>query len=258
MVHFAVTVALAGETGSEDLERVLAEVLAPFDENLVVPRYVKFTKAELIAHRRLEILEYRDTLYAEYISDPEAYRAKHVDYPQHVEHLRKFPEQLRWSDEQVYADAVRFESRENIGPAGEVYSEDNPQGHWDFWILGGRYGGRWTLVDDAARESSVGEPWRGVDAIAAERSLRAEIGLPEDPPRPEIGPRATDLARLRDIDPASHEPSPVLLTLDRVWHEREDMWRTRPDAPIKWARFYWEQMALLPPDTWLANVDCHV
>ncbi|QIS10078.1 hypothetical protein [Nocardia arthritidis] len=258
MVHFAVTVALPGETAPDDLERVLTEVLAPFDENLVVPRYVEFTKAELIEHRRREILEYRDTRYAEYVSDPEAYRAKHVDHPQHLEYLRNFPEQLRWSDEQVYADAITVYARDDIGPAGEVYSEDNPRSRWDAWALGGRYRGRWTLVDDAVRVSAAVEPCGGVNIVAMERRLRGEIGLPEDPLHAEPGLRATDLARLCDIDPASHTPSVTLLTLDGVWHERENRWTTDPDSATGWAVFYWGQVSLLPPGTWLANVDCHI
>ncbi|WP_458688944.1 hypothetical protein [Nocardia tengchongensis] len=52
MVHFAATVALRGETPFDDLDRTLAAAPAPFDEEIEVPRYVEFTRLELIAHAK--------------------------------------------------------------------------------------------------------------------------------------------------------------------------------------------------------------
>lgn len=73
MSHFTVTVALPGTIAESDIEAELAKVLAPFDENLEVPRYVKYTREQLIEKGRQGIAEFRDAGYAKYLKDPVAY-----------------------------------------------------------------------------------------------------------------------------------------------------------------------------------------
>ncbi len=55
------------------IEAELAKALAPFDENKEVPRYVKYTREQLIEEGREEIAKFRDTRYAEWLANPAAY-----------------------------------------------------------------------------------------------------------------------------------------------------------------------------------------
>lgn len=85
MSHFTVTVALPGTLTEDQIEAELAKALAPFDENKDVPRYVKYTREQLIEKGREEIEQYRDTRYAEWRADPAAYVAdcsniSHLEY----------------------------------------------------------------------------------------------------------------------------------------------------------------------------------
>lgn len=73
MSHFTVTVALPGTIAESDIEAELAKAMAPFDENKDVPRYVKYTREQLIEEGREEIAKFRDTRYAKWLEDPAAY-----------------------------------------------------------------------------------------------------------------------------------------------------------------------------------------
>lgn len=135
MSHFAV--AVFTETGGKTIE----ELLAPYDENKEVDRYVKYTKEQLIEKGRKEIEDYCNGTYAEFLKNPESYKAGSTNQ-NHINYLEnEFPKRLQWSDEQVYQEEIRFYEKENIGPDGEVYSEYNPLSKWDWWTKGGRWQG---------------------------------------------------------------------------------------------------------------------
>ena len=115
--------------------------LAPFDENLEVPRYVEYTKAQLIEKGRKCIEAYKNSRYAEYLKDKEAYKASRNN-ERHINYLEnEFPLKLNWTDEQVYQDQIDDYEADCIGEDGEVYSESNPQSKWDWWEVGGRWAG---------------------------------------------------------------------------------------------------------------------
>lgn len=86
MSHFTVTVALPGTVAPDDIETELAKAMAPFDEDLKVPRYVKYTREQLIEKGRQEIEGYKRTRYAEYLRDPAAY-AKECGNLRHLTYL---------------------------------------------------------------------------------------------------------------------------------------------------------------------------
>ena len=137
MSHFAVL--LIGN----DIE----EQLSKYDENLEIPRYIKYTKEELIANERESIEEYKNDTYAEYLSDPIKY-AENTTNENHLKYLKEeFPKKLTMTDEEIYELAIKWYDPEDIGENGEVYSTRNPDSKWDWYEVGGRYAGRIAVKD---------------------------------------------------------------------------------------------------------------
>ena len=66
MSHFAVAVF------TEPNGKTVDELLAPYDENIEMEPYIKYTKEEAIAAVRKEIEDYKNATYAEFIKDPES------------------------------------------------------------------------------------------------------------------------------------------------------------------------------------------
>lgn len=161
MSHFAVLV--IGDNIDEQLEK--------FDENLETPRYVKYTKEQLIAKERESIEDYKNKTYAKYLADPEAYAADCTN-ESHLEYLKnEFPKKLEWNDDEVYSEAIRFYEKAEIGPDGEVYSTRNPNSKWDWYQVGGRYAGRIVLKEGVEKEFEPEFSW-GWDAKAMEEVLK--------------------------------------------------------------------------------------
>ena len=118
------------------------ELLAPYDENIECEPYIKYTKAEAIAETRKYIERYKNGTYAEYLADPEAYKAKcqRFDNEHHFHYLEyEFPKKLKQTDEECYQDVAQFYDEEYIDEEGNLYSTYNPKSKWDWWEVGGRW-----------------------------------------------------------------------------------------------------------------------
>lgn len=160
MSHFAVIV--IGDNIESQLEK--------FDENLETPRYVKFTKEQLIAEGRKEIEDYKNGLYSEYLADPEKYTSE-CQNEAHINYItNEFPKKLEWTDEQVYQDQVENYEPEDIGKNGEVYSTRNPNSKWDWYEIGGRYAARLILKEGVTKETEPNFSW-GWDVKAKSEAL---------------------------------------------------------------------------------------
>lgn len=137
MSHFSV--AVFSRNGGNDVD----ELLAPFDENMRVDRYVSHTKEELIEIGKKNIQDYRDSVYAEYLRDPAKYlreRCENDHENRHYRYLRdEFPQRLSWTDEEIYQCEIDGYEPDEIGDDGEVYSTYNPQSKWDWYEVGGRF-----------------------------------------------------------------------------------------------------------------------
>ncbi len=161
MSHFAVLV--IGDN--------IDEQLAKFDENLDTPRYVKYTKEQLIAEKRKEIEDYKNTTYAKYLADPEGYAADCTN-ENHLEYLKNdFPKKLEMTDEELYAEGTKWYEEDEIGPEGEVYSTYNPNSKWDWYEIGGRYAGRLILKEGVEKEADPNFSW-GWDTDGIEEVLK--------------------------------------------------------------------------------------
>lgn len=137
MSHFAV--AVFTEPNGESLE----ELLAPYDENIEMEPYIKYTKEEAIAAVRKEIEDYKNTTYAEFIKDPEAYKEKWGGNEGHIKYLEnEFPERLNWTDEQCYEEKKGWFEDDMVDEDGNLLSTYNPNSKWDWYSIGGRFPGK--------------------------------------------------------------------------------------------------------------------
>ena len=154
MSHFAVLV--IGDNVEEQLTK--------YDENIVMEKYVKHTKEQLIAEEKKSIEDYKNTTYADYLADPVKY-AENVSNEKHLNYLKEdFPKTLEMTDEEIYQQAIKWEEPENIGPDGEVYSSYNPHSKWDWYEVGGRFAGQITVKDGVEIENpNFSWGWRDED-----------------------------------------------------------------------------------------------
>lgn len=303
MSHFTVTVALPGTIVESDIEAELAKALAPFDENKEVPRYVKYTREQLIEKGREEIESYRDTRYAEWLADPAAYiegttNITHLEYlagggdaltnhPDpavrtlyakaiitHEEFERalparlrdngprtpltfdeSFPAKLEWTDEQVYASEVRWES--DLGPDGEVYSEYNPDSQWDWYSIGGRWAGYWKVIEQAADTTELSH------AAWADRAFPLGTADQEYVDERNARPgRWVDVARKHDIEFEKDGATYAFLDSDGKWHQKGRMgwFGISSDEKVQeaWESEYTARVEAEADNAWFVLVDCHI
>lgn len=268
MSHATLTVALPGTLRADEIQSALDSVLERYDENREVPRYVKYTKAEVIALGRKEIEEYRDGRYAEYLADPAAYAAtcrndKHLAYLEGTAEDGGFPARLAWTDEQVYQYETQWYDPEDIGPEGEVYSERNPDAKWDWYVIGGRWAGYWIVHPKGDEAAALSAPaWQGrmfplsgADLEYAQR-MDARAGT------------RVDVARKMDIDfenpdiNGGHLETFAFLDSDGEWHEKGDMgWFGISHGDKEqdvWNEEYRALVAKESDNAWFVLVDFHI
>ena len=119
--------------------------LALYDENLKVP-HIK-TKEEHIAKIREDISRYEKTSYAQYLADPEKYEAN-TTLKVHLNYIKnEFPKKLKWTDEECYQEAIKWYDKDKINKDGSTNETYNPKSKWDWYALGGRWGGLLRLKD---------------------------------------------------------------------------------------------------------------
>lgn len=268
MSHFSVLVV------GPDVDRQLA----PFDENIEVPRYMLHTKAELIENTRREIEGYAKTTYAEYLSDPKKYAAGCTN-PGHLRYLEnEFPLKLKWTESQMYADAVRFYKKHNIGPKGEVYSTRNPQAKWDWHQVGGRFSDRLVVLKGQNTANSAPKGLVDWSKVHLSKSLLQENGRYWDLAFKKVRPTAEEakwfwerpeyLTRRyknrQNYARCNASFSTWAAIIGGVWYEKGDMgWWGLSDetdeAAVRWdLGFYDRFVAPLPNDALLTIVDCHI
>lgn len=140
MSHFSVAV-FTKEGGAS-----VKQLLEKYWENLETPKYIKYTKEQLIEKVKKEIKEFAQTTYAEFLKDKEAYMEKkmkdHHDphNDPHIKYLEnEFPKKLKWSDEEIYQNQLEYYDEEDISSDGGIYSTHNPHAKWDWYQIGGRW-----------------------------------------------------------------------------------------------------------------------
>ncbi len=212
------------------------EQLAPFNESLETPRYVKYTKEQLIEKSKNSIERYKNGTYAKFLENEEAYKADckndaHIDYLEN-----RFPKKLTWSDEEIYKNEIEDYEEDEIGENGEVYSTYNPKSKWDWYSLGGRWSGMIKLKDGAN-----GEIGRGSLVMANEAGI--------------------DQAKKGDIANFDELKTFAILK-DGEWFERGEMgwWGAIHDEKdeTKWDSEFKKLVESISDDTLISIYDCHI
>lgn len=218
MSHFVVYV-FSKENG-EDLE----ELLMPYDENMECEPYVKYTREEAIAEVRREIEQYKSTIYAEYVTDPEVYKEKH-DYadPSHFDYLEnEFPKRLEWTDEECFEDMKKWYDEEDIDEDGNIYSTYNPKSKWDWYVVGGRWS----------------------------KNLKTKNG------------EEVNVAYAKEVNWKENGAPFAFITPDGKWYERGEMgwWAavTNEKSSDDWDTEFYKMIKELDDDVVVTLVDCHI
>lgn len=216
MSHFAVYVFYKKDG------RNYEELLAPYDETLEYAPYIEFTKAQAIAKVREETEDYKNTIYAKYLADPEAYEAEHNN-EDHINYLREiFPKQLEWTDEECYQDKRKWYDDDMVDDEGNLLSTYNPNSKWDYY--------------------SVGGGWKN--------GLITKEG------------KATDEDYVSKIDWEKSGTPFAFITPNGVWHEKGKMgwWAIVSDekSDSSWDEEFHKAVEKLGNDVTVTLVDCHI
>ena len=221
-VHMTLTVALDGSIPPDRLRDELDQVMGRFDECL-----------EVALHR--DESPYAETFEAQLA------KAKASDRDNWTEGLTDAEIVERWNgDTNFYAD-------------GWPLTTSNPLGYWDWFVVGGRWGGSWVLKEGATNGPIATENH------ALGRSPEADAD------------RRTDNARLRDLEAESLVPTYAYVDLDGGWTHRwvgptreEAVSGTFPKDTSHWevgaegfAASFLKFIQDLPADTWLVQIDYH-
>ena len=266
MSHFSV--AVFSRNGGNDVD----EMLAPFDENMRVDRYVSHTKEELVEIGKKNIQDYRDSVYAEYLRDPAKYlreRCENDPENRHYRYLRdEFPQRLSWTDEEIYQCEIGGYEPDEIGDDGEIYSTYNPQSKWDWYEVGGRF----SHLLQCKKEIPLKDQAYALDVDFDGMKARKEKSLI---PYNEFISRNTlrKPEYLREMYPDEQTyiasmtcfSTYAVITPDGEWHAPGEMgwWGMSSDAPHErreWDLKYYERFIVpaIEHNWHITIVDCHI
>lgn len=246
MSHFCVMV--IGNDYEGQLER--------FDENLELPMHKVATKEDLIRDKRESLEYYKNTIYAKFLKDPEAYKAN-CSNDKHIEYLEvKFPKLLESTDEELYQRAIRSYKEDiedgctycEIHSDGSLWKTSNENAKWDWYVRGGRYRGRLKL-----KEPNPNAPlYTGWQYEENGEDKEYERLLAEG---------YCDQALVSEISNLQ-EIIPFAIVKEREWYESGKMgwWAvvTNEKDPHVWDEEVKKLIAELPQDTLITMVDCHI
>ena len=232
MSHYAVAVFHRADQDIDDL-------LAPYDEDIEVAPYIRYTKAEAIA------------------------RAKEFSITE------------GYTDEQLWQTmADNYDN--NTDDDGNIYTTYNPDSKWDWWVIGGRFSDMLTLKKGSLTDSAqVKDLDFSPDKEAYQRALRFWDIIVDHKPLEEgekkpinfykesyyreyYGDRET-YARYR-----SQFSTYAVVTPDGKWHGKGEMgWfacsSETADEAKDWEEHYKERFIdAADPDWYITIVDCHI
>lgn len=233
MSHFSLMVI------GDDLE----EQLTPFSAYFDMPRYLRYTKQQLIDSERASIEKYKNSIYANYLKDKDAYKRKYRS-PEHVDYLENIlPEKLKWTDEQIYANAIKRYRPSDIGVNGEVYSTYNLNTKYDYCEIGGRWPGLLKLKQGIKPIAKPDYFW-----ICSEKE-KAKL----------CSENRADIARKGDIENISEIVCFALLK-DGKWYEDDETldMEILCNKNSKWYAEFQSIIAGLPEDALITIIDCHI
>jgi hypothetical protein len=278
MSHYVVAVLTKEHPDEADFY----EILAKFDENITVPRYVSLTKEQIIEKKKKEYQEYKEGLYADYLKDPEGYRAKCKNDAHMVYISDTFPNViLKMNDEEIYQnfikdiptkDEIEYDEQEYIDEDGNLTSTYNPLSKWDWWSLGGRWSGELPL------KNGKGADWGKVSDVAWGNDIIPEEYIKEHPEvKSEYERLITEGGSWYNAEyykktyptieqyiknKVSFVPFAILMP-DGIWYEKGRMgWFGMSsetfDEAIEWYENFYDKFIKDYQDYYVTLIDCHI
>ena len=150
MSHYTVAV-FSDKNGSD-----LAELLAPYDENIEVAPYVYKTREQIIEETKQRLYRDYNDKYADFVNNPRKYEKELL--PNQIERYNYIAKILplvkSWSDQEIY-DYYRKEygDEDSFNERGDQMSTYNPKSKWDWYSVGGRWSGLLTFKNGQTGDS---------------------------------------------------------------------------------------------------------
>lgn len=264
--------------------------LAPFDENLELPRHLIQTKAQIIQEERKRVEKYKANTYAKYLENPEKYESE-CKNEEHIAYLKnEFPKKLNWTDEDFYKEGTEWNEPEDFDEEGNIWGTSNEKAKWDWFQLGGRWTGAFVLkpntsgtvgeyslisgvraevdeADQAIKGDIDFDAMREKQIISARKNYRKFLAEPEDRKKAAmwmygvkmIGDRIqTEEEYIQD----SIGFSTFAVLLNGEWYEKGKMgWfgvvHDEKESE-QWESEFKKLLDGLPDDTLLSVYDCHI
>lgn len=271
MSHFSVAVI----TNKKPSKQTIAEILAPYNEGIEVPRYIRMTKEQIIASKRKRLEDYKEShAYKAFHADPEKYAREHAYNPGHVEYLKTgYDEECAKSDQEIYEDYIRYYEKEEISPDGGVYSTENPNAKWDWYEIGGRWNGSLpvgTRTVNTAKISNVN--WGRMEVSEylkanpekeeeyAKRIHDCEIFTPEYFRKRY---RSLEDFAMQEMSPQTYAVIVPNKNGEYEWHEAGKcrmfgISEATPEEQGVFAREYYDRFIEPNMDKYITIVDCHI
>ncbi len=245
------------------------KLLAPYNEGRSVEPYVALTKAELIKKEREDVQLCFETAYKEWQKDPKAYEKEHND-PSLIRHLKSIPERMKWTDEQVYREAIKSYDDDEIDKDGNVISTYNPDAKWDTKKIGGKFKGMLIRKGEGVKSKGCNKAFvREIDFEAIHQRALAKLEPYEKAMKNSchMEPYMRELYPTKDeyIARATIFSTYAVVTPDGIWHApgRMSWWGISTETPEQrreWQLGYYERFIkpALDKNLYLVIVDCHI
>lgn len=136
MSHFSVAVITKNKPTRSDI----AELLAPYDENIEVPLYVDATRQEIIDSKRKNLERFKDSkLYKSYLENPTEFERKNS--PADIDYVKnQYPQLCAMTDDELL-NTIIADDPQNFDKEGNHVTTYNPKSKWDWYSFGGRWSG---------------------------------------------------------------------------------------------------------------------
>jgi hypothetical protein len=229
MSHYSVAVILPREASAYELESLVDEVLAPFQEGLEVEEYIGYTREDA------------EKIYFKYTG-------------------KKLPKG------EEYANIAEDFFGGRIDNQGNILSCSNPQSKWDWYEVGGRWENTVKTKDSRlvnfARIKDIEFKANLTDSQKAELKEKYEklvSGETHYSPEYILKKYPNFESYLKTQDFSTY----AVLDSDGNWHEPGQMgWfgcsTSSPEEEIDFANNYYDLVYKEHPEDWLVVVDCHI
>lgn len=245
MSHFKVLV-----IGTED-PRELDDVLAPYDEHVKFPPYIKFTREDKAAERKRLIKYYEQQIKL---------------HPRDIGLRNKLPD-LYITDEKYFENATKYYDLSAQNTAGEPISTYNPNSKWSSWkyvnLLPRRRAGR-GVASCCCEKREV--DWAYIAQIGRRN---AEINWPKMAQGCSATPDQnrmlfdyySDETKIQYVDRKSLFMTHAYI-LHGKWYEKGKIgWWGETEEEMdreKWVAQYAKMLREVKPNTVLTTIDCHI